>query len=334
MKVSVCIPTYNQALYLEQAIRSAVQQTLLPSEIIVADDCSTDHTQELLQTLAAEMPILKVIRQPYNKGITENTNICLKLATGDFVVRLDSDDYLSEDYTLKLAELLQQHPQAAYAHAAVQEVDLNGKHLKLRKLARMPGYQESTEALRAATKGYRVAANILMFRKSALHSVGYLSAHIDFAEDYHLSVSLAAAGFGNVYLDETLSFYRVWIDKARTRKRRKVAEIAGLRSVFEDVLEPAYRERKWNINELKSRRSKFACEHADCLGWKVYSLEEKYELAAELRKLSSSYGVNFFIWLYMNGLGGVIGSGAKLLSFSKDLIKNLYFKYQTYSRIS
>ncbi|MDB5009966.1 MAG: glycosyl transferase, partial [Mucilaginibacter sp.] len=60
--VSICICTYNQALYLEQAVRSAFQQTLLPIEIIVSDDCSTDETPQVLKRLSEELPLLKVIR--------------------------------------------------------------------------------------------------------------------------------------------------------------------------------------------------------------------------------------------------------------------------------
>ena len=54
MKVSICIPTYNQGLYIEKAIRSAALQTVKPFEIIVYDDCSTDETPQILQRLAKE----------------------------------------------------------------------------------------------------------------------------------------------------------------------------------------------------------------------------------------------------------------------------------------
>ncbi|RYE14874.1 MAG: glycosyltransferase, partial [Rickettsiales bacterium] len=212
MKVSVCIPTYNQSQYLTQAIRSAYDQSLKPLEIIVSDDCSTDDTSEVLTSLSKEIPSLKIILQPVNLGIAKNTDSCLRLAKGDFVIRLDSDDSLSSSYIEKLSNLLLKYPQAGYAHAAVQEIDQHGNFLQKRQLARKSGYQDSIVALKSAVKGYRVSANIIMFRKEALEQVDYITNRPNYVEDYHLSASLASAGFGNVYSNETLAFYRVWID--------------------------------------------------------------------------------------------------------------------------
>ena len=78
-------------------------------------------------------------------------------------------------------------------------------------------------------KGYRVAANIVMFKKDALVTVGYLTGRPEYVEDYHLSVALASAGYGNVYTDEVISYYRVWTDAGKARLKRKLAEIVGLR---------------------------------------------------------------------------------------------------------
>src|SRR5215217_5302959 len=98
MMISVCIPTFNQAPFIEQAIRSAYDQTLKPDEIIVFDDCSTDHTAQIIDALTQEISILKVYRQPINLGISGNVDSCLRAAKGDLIVRLDSDDQLLPHY--------------------------------------------------------------------------------------------------------------------------------------------------------------------------------------------------------------------------------------------
>src|SRR6478735_5115222 len=136
MRVSVCIPTYNQAIFLENAIHSVLRQTSLPFEIIVSDDCSTDNTYEILQNLSKQIPILKVIRQSVNLGINRNTDACLRLAIGDFIVRLDSDDYLAPSYIESLSKLLFKYPEAGYVHAAVQEINHLEENLNVRRLAR------------------------------------------------------------------------------------------------------------------------------------------------------------------------------------------------------
>jgi glycosyltransferase involved in cell wall biosynthesis len=323
-KISVCIPTYNQAHYLEQAIHSACEQTTLPYEIIVSDDCSSDDTQEILKRLSNEISFLKIISHSKNLGIAANTDECLRVATGDFIVRLDSDDYLAPRYIERLSELLLKNPTAGYAHANVYEIDQNGHFLKQRRLFAKSGFQTSKDALRSALKGYRVAANIIMFRRSALEKVNYLRDRPDFGEDYHLSASISAAGFGNVYLSEVLSYYRVWVDVSKVRKKRKLAEINGLRRVFEEVLEPAYKKNGWSLNSLKRSKTHFACIHANCLSWKIYTLSEKKILANELYKLSNSMRTRFFTWSYSNGFGKLMNLFAIVKAFCKSIIKGFF----------
>ncbi|MDB5112545.1 MAG: glycosyl transferase [Mucilaginibacter sp.] len=319
--VSICICTYNQALYLEQAVRSAFQQTLLPIEIIVSDDCSTDETPQVLKRLSEELPLLKVIRQPENLGIAKNTDACLRLAKGSFIIRLDSDDCLLPTYTQKLADLLFKYPYAGYAHAAIQEIDEKGDFLNERKLFRKPGFESGIKALKASVKGYRVAANILMFRKEALVKVNYMTGRPNFGEDYHLSAAISAAGYGNVYLNEVLAFYRVWTDKEKLRVRRKLIEIKGIQRVFDEVIEPAYKERALNLKAIRSSKTSMAYQHAVCLGWEIYNKDEKKEIADELSKFSQSLKVKIVLWMFLNGIGSRIAIMFKLKSYIKSIVK-------------
>lgn len=323
-RVSVCIPTYNQSNFIEQAIRSAAEQTVTPLEIIVSDDCSTDETPLVLERLTREIPLLKIIRQAQNVGIAQNANTCFQLASGEFVVRLDSDDCLYPTYIAELAKLLASRPEAGYAHADVQEINKDNQMLNTRRLARRQVFQSADDALKASRKGYRVAANIIMFKREALSAVGYVSVKADFAEDFNLAASIAAAGFGNVYLGKVLSFYRVWLDDNQVRHRRKIAEIAGVRTVFEDVIEPAYLQRGWDLGAVSSSRASLACAHANCLGWDRYTEQEKVALGIELQKLSPSTRLRWLSWLYLNNMGALIGILSKSVYLSKSFGKQLY----------
>ncbi|NML64663.1 glycosyltransferase family 2 protein [Hymenobacter sp. RP-2-7] len=324
MKISVCIPTYNQAEYLSEAIISAFNQTIPPCEIIVSNDCSTDNTVEVLQKLISEISLLKVINQTKNLGISQNTDACLRAASGEFIVRLDSDDMLSPGYIEQLGALLLSNPNAAYAHAAVQEIDNNGKFLQQRLLARKPGFQSSNEALLAAKKGFRVAANIIMFRKNALEKVDFSTKRPSYVEDFHLSAALAAAGFGNVYHNGILSFYRVWVDDNKVRQRRKLLEIVGVYRVFEEVLEPAYKARGWDLVQLYKQRAAFAKELADCLGWSVYTIDEKKEIVRELSKLSSSKKSKLIAYFYLKGFGSLMNICFGIPKVGKSIFKKIY----------
>jgi glycosyltransferase involved in cell wall biosynthesis len=326
MKVSVCIPTYNQADYLELAIQSAANQTHKPFEIIVSNDCSTDGTYEVLRKLSLEIPNLKVKHQPENLGIAKNVDACLRMADGDFVIRLDSDDQLLPDYTKSLLELFSRYPQAGYAHAAVQEIDQDGNYLHLRMLIRKTGFQESKDALKLAIKGYKVAANIIMFKKEALIKVNYVTGRPNYVEDYHLTTSISAAGFGNIYLNQVHSYYRVWVDSGKVRQKRKLLEITGLRCVFEQVIEPTYIKLGWKLNAVKRSRVHFACKQSDCLSWEVYDSEEKRELTQALLQLSSSPQSKLIIWGNLNGFGTIISIYPKLILAGKSFIKSIIHK--------
>ncbi|WP_051211354.1 glycosyltransferase family 2 protein [Runella zeae] len=325
MNISVCIPTYNQGDFIEEAILSAFNQTLTPQEIIVYDDCSTDNTSQILNKLKKEIAILKVFSQPVNQGIARNVDMCLRAATGKYIVRLDSDDILLPDYLKKLTSLMEQYPEAAYAHGAVQEIDKNGNFIKYRNLFRKSGYQFADEALRSAVSGYRVAANIILFRKSALEKVGYIASKVNFGEDYYLAASLAAHGFGNIYLNELLAYYRVWVDKFFTRPKRKLAEIQGYKALFEEILTPAFTKRGWGVGILNRKKMYFACNHAESIASDFFSEEEKKELSQSLLSLSSHFFVTVTIWVYNNNLGIILKGYKKikfnLVSFIKKIIR-------------
>ena len=326
MKISICIPTYNQGLYLEKAIRSANSQTFKPYEIIVSNDCSTDNTSDILDRLATEIPNLKILHQPVNIGISANVNASLKKAESDFIIRLDSDDYLSPDYSEKMLKMMLDYPEAGYGHCAIQEIDQNGNLLNERSLSRKIVFQSSDEALKAAIKGYKVSANILMFRKSALESVNFISSTANFAEDFYMTAQMSAKGYGNVYNKEKLAFYRVWTDVKMVRQKRKLAEIIGLRKVFEEVLEPAFKERNWNISDVMKQKSDFASTQSDALSWKIYTESEKMELKIELLRLSNTLKSRIFIWLNLNGFGFILSFFSKSVQSIKKTFKKIVYR--------
>ena len=86
--VSVVIPTYNNGRFLIEAIESALAQTVRPREIIVVDDGSTDDTRERLRPYATRV----VYRYQANQGVSAARNLGIRIATGDFIAFLDSDD--------------------------------------------------------------------------------------------------------------------------------------------------------------------------------------------------------------------------------------------------
>lgn len=304
LKLSIAIPTYNQAQYLKKAILSACNQNYKPFEIVVFDDCSTDNTWQILEELCIDIKELKIIRQEINKGIVINKGSCLKSCTGDYVILLDSDDMLEPNFADVLIALLEKFPKAAYAHGNVQQIDQNGNKTNVRQLFRKETYLEANEDLKRQISGMKVAANIIMYRKKALVAINYFNCKVNFAEDWFMLCQLSAAGYGNVFTNKILSSYRVWSDTGQLRQKRKLDEINGTRLVYDEVLIPAYRERNWSINAIIKAKSKKAISNSDCLSFSYFTKEEKSDLKEVLLMLSDSRAtkVNLFLQTYKTHL--------------------------------
>lgn len=115
-RVSIVISVFNGADYIDQALKSAFDQTYDRCEIVVVDDASDDRTHELLIALRDDRlgmgdDRLRVYRNARRLGQAGNRNRALSLARGSFVKFLDHDDLLAPTCVEEMVELFQAHPQ-------------------------------------------------------------------------------------------------------------------------------------------------------------------------------------------------------------------------------
>jgi glycosyltransferase involved in cell wall biosynthesis len=110
ISVSVVLCTYNGALFLAEQIESILQQTRAADEIVIADDCSTDNTAEIVKAFASKYPIIKWHRNEANLGYNKNFEKALALATGNVLAIADQDDIW---HPQKIALLLAHWPQSS-----------------------------------------------------------------------------------------------------------------------------------------------------------------------------------------------------------------------------
>lgn len=100
-KISVIVPVYNAEKYLDGCIKSIIMQSYTNIEIICIDDGSTDRSFDILKRLQTIDERLRIKSVP-NGGVSRARNIGIKLATGDYIAFVDSDDYISENYLYEL----------------------------------------------------------------------------------------------------------------------------------------------------------------------------------------------------------------------------------------
>ncbi len=133
LKLSVVLCTYNGAAYLQPQLDSLLAQTCLPDEVVVADDCSTDCSPEILQAFAVEAGKLgidvRLIRHPCNLGYVENFSTTLRLATGDVLFLCDQDDVWRADKLGLMAARFVNDPTLLLLHSDGRLVDAGGEPL-------------------------------------------------------------------------------------------------------------------------------------------------------------------------------------------------------------
>lgn len=114
--VTLGVPVYNEAEFLDQSLRDLRAQTYPHLEILLADNGSTDESAEICRKHAAEDPRVKVIRHPRNLGQNANFNYLPRAASGAYFAWVSGHDLLDPDYAEKCAAVLEGNPDAVLAY--------------------------------------------------------------------------------------------------------------------------------------------------------------------------------------------------------------------------
>ena len=104
--VSIIIPCYNQVLFLEEAVDSVLNCTYPNFEIIIVDDGSHDHSAKIALKIHEKNPEKIHVIMQENAGPANARNVGIKAARGKYILPLDGDNKISEDYIQKAVEVL------------------------------------------------------------------------------------------------------------------------------------------------------------------------------------------------------------------------------------
>jgi CMP-N-acetylneuraminic acid synthetase len=107
-KITVYITNHNYGQFIEKSIENVLNQTLQDFELIIIDDGSTDNSRSIIEKYAEHEKVLVIFQQ--NKGLNITNNIALRKARGDYIMRLDADDYLDENALAVLSGVLDRNP--------------------------------------------------------------------------------------------------------------------------------------------------------------------------------------------------------------------------------
>lgn len=127
--VSVIMPSYNTAKFIDKTIESVLNQTYQNFEIIIVDDCSTDNTDEVVANIKDERIIY--IKNDKNSGAAVSRNRALREAKGRWIAFLDSDDLWEKEKLSKQIEFMKKNGYK-FSYTAYEEVDENSNPLNVR----------------------------------------------------------------------------------------------------------------------------------------------------------------------------------------------------------
>jgi len=123
-KVSIIIPNYNHARFLERRIQSVLDQTYQDFEIILLDDASPDESIEILSRFAQDPRVYKTIFNEVNSGSTfKQWNKGISQARGEYIWLAESDDYTDKNLLKSLVQPLDRHPNVGVSYCQSWKVD-------------------------------------------------------------------------------------------------------------------------------------------------------------------------------------------------------------------
>lgn len=171
MKLSVIILCYNEEKYINRAIHSCLHQTLPDDlyEIIVVDDGSIDNSWNEIK-LFDEFEFISSIKIDNNLGPAAASNIGIKAAKGEFIIRVDGDDFINKNLLFVMQEILTLNEDIGFVYCDYMVVEKDKtRKLKINTLEKMLNHGAG-----------------VMFRKSYLEALGLYDEQYKNCEDYDL----------------------------------------------------------------------------------------------------------------------------------------------------
>lgn len=122
--VSIIVPVYNAEKFIDDTIKSILQQTYNNYELILVNDCSKDKTLEILKEYSKKDKRIKVIENKKNLGVALTRNNGIKEAKGEYICFIDADDKWDKDKLEKQAKFMENH-KCAFSYTSYQFCDEN-----------------------------------------------------------------------------------------------------------------------------------------------------------------------------------------------------------------
>lgn len=200
IKFSILVPLYNTPKkFLREMINSVLNQTYSDWQLCLADGSDDDHLYvgEYVRSLGDTRICYKKLDE--NKGISDNTNECIKMAIGDYIALFDHDDLLHPSALFEMAKAIEEK-NADFVYT--DEVTFVGKTSNITIYNYKPDYSPDT------LRSYNYICHFTAFSKELLDKVGGFNREYDGSQDYDLILRLTEKAQNIIHIPKPLYFWR------------------------------------------------------------------------------------------------------------------------------
>ena len=209
-KVSILLPAYNHEKYLSETIESVLNQTYTDFELLISDDCSTDGSAQVISRYNDER--ITVVLFEKNQGTVRALNHLLRLAEGEYVAVLGSDDVWEQDKLARQVDFLESNPDyaASFTKATIIDQDsqvIDEEDLALAKVLEMDNFHHAHMLKEFFLTGNHLCHSSVLIRTSVHREIGEYNVAYRQLHDFDLWVRLLMEH--DIYImDEKLVRYR------------------------------------------------------------------------------------------------------------------------------
>lgn len=185
--ITVLLPAYNAAPYIEESVNSVLSQTYTDFELLIINDGSTDNTRELLEKYTDDR--IRLIHQD-NMGLVKTLNKGLELARGKYIARFDADDICYPDRLEKEYQFISANPDYILVGSEADYIDDGGKYIFTFKFENYDDEQIRNEGFASCPV---IHSSVLFLKDAVIKAGGYSEKAITF-EDHILWRNLSEYG--------------------------------------------------------------------------------------------------------------------------------------------
>jgi len=205
-KVSICIPSYNHGAFIGKTIQSVFDQTFQDFEIIVVDDCSTDNSDRVIKSFKDSR--IKFFKNEKNLGMVPNANKALKLAKGEFIGILNSDDYYDPKMIEAALKAFDKNPEIGFTYPSYAVVNENGEIITKVKSCTCNKVFTSKEGFKKLALGNVAPPSGVIVIRKCYEDVGPFDEEFPYCHDWNMWLRLSLK-YDFACLSDYLLYYRM-----------------------------------------------------------------------------------------------------------------------------